>query len=530
MSIARTLRTVRHLKPVQVGNRVWRKLRRPSPRLGPPPPVRQIGPITQPCGRSESLLRERQVRLLGITRDIERSSDWNRDEWPKLWLYGLHYHDGLRAEATDTALKRAFVERWMAENPPLVGNGWEPYPLSLRIVNWIYWLANQERPDPSILTSLAVQVRALEGLLEYHLLGNHLWANGKALIFAGLFFDGPEAAHWYAKGQRIAEAQRREQFLDDGGHFELSPSYHQLMLEDVLDIINLSAVAGRPLSADWYATAERALDWLHIMTRPDGSIPLFNDAFEDVAPPTSELNDYALRLGIAAVPPPKRGLTYLAASGYARWNGNDFIVWADVGRLGPDYIPGHAHADCLGFELFAGGMPLIVDTGVSTYDRVPRREYERGTMAHNSVAIAGADQAELWASFRVGRRPNIHNVAVDAAAVAAEHDGYDRLGVRHRRRFDFADRSVIISDRLARRRSGPPATARFHFAPGTQVTIDGEHVRAGPLEIRIDGATELRLEPCEISRRFGDKEASLRLAADFDAALVTRIAFPAPLA
>jgi hypothetical protein len=38
-----------------------------------------------------------------------------------------------------------------------------------------------------------MQVRFLRKRLEVHLLGNHLFANAKALVFAGLYFSGDEA-------------------------------------------------------------------------------------------------------------------------------------------------------------------------------------------------------------------------------------------------------------------------------------------------------------------------------------------------
>ena len=31
-----------------------------------------------------------------------------------------------------------------------------------------------------------------------------------------------------------------EQILADGGHFELSPMYHALVLEDLLDLVNIA--------------------------------------------------------------------------------------------------------------------------------------------------------------------------------------------------------------------------------------------------------------------------------------------------
>lgn len=38
--------------------------------------------------------------------------------------------------------------------------------------------------------------------------------------------------------------------------------------------------------------------------------------------------------------------------------------------IGPDYIPGHAHADTFNYELRIDGVPFIVDTGISTYNKI----------------------------------------------------------------------------------------------------------------------------------------------------------------
>ena len=73
--------------------------------------------------------------------------------------------------------------------------------------------------------------------LEYHLLGNHLLENGFALWFAAHFFDN---AYYFKLSKRIIIKQLDEQILKDGGHFELSPMYHQLMLYRVLDCIKLA--------------------------------------------------------------------------------------------------------------------------------------------------------------------------------------------------------------------------------------------------------------------------------------------------
>ena len=107
-----------------------------------------------------------------------------------------------RADAQD-----ALLDRWIAENPPGSRPGWDPYPTSLRLVNWIKraWMGGVM--DATRTHSLAEQSRWLARRLEWHLLGNHLWANAKAMVFAGTYFDGDEARTWRRIGLRLV---RRE--------------------------------------------------------------------------------------------------------------------------------------------------------------------------------------------------------------------------------------------------------------------------------------------------------------------------------
>src|SRR5262249_39544867 len=138
--------------------------------------------------------------------------------------------------------------RWIEENRVGQGNGWEPYPLSLRIVNWIKWALAGNELGVVAVQSLAVQTHYLVRRLEWHLLGNHLFANAKALIFAGVFFRGSEADSWRSKGLNILARQLPEQLLADGGHFELSPLYHSRIQEDLLDLVNLARTYPNVLS------------------------------------------------------------------------------------------------------------------------------------------------------------------------------------------------------------------------------------------------------------------------------------------
>ena len=65
------------------------------------------------------------------------------------------------------------------ENDIGFGNGWEPYALSLRIVNWIKaYYRDQPMPHEAV-ESLYIQCSNLYSRIEWHLMANHLIANAK---------------------------------------------------------------------------------------------------------------------------------------------------------------------------------------------------------------------------------------------------------------------------------------------------------------------------------------------------------------
>ncbi|MDY6867270.1 MAG: heparinase, partial [Chloroflexota bacterium] len=176
----RWLRTVRYLRPVQIIGRLWIKAYRPRPDLSPAPGLRALsGQWYEPVQKRPTLLQPWRFRFLNVEHDLAGPADWNNPARDTLWLYNLHYFDDLNAESAATRVEwhRELLSRWVAENPPTRGVGWAPYPTSLRIVNWIKWsLAGNTLPD-ECRHSLAVQTRWLKRRLEYHLLGNHLFAN-----------------------------------------------------------------------------------------------------------------------------------------------------------------------------------------------------------------------------------------------------------------------------------------------------------------------------------------------------------------
>lgn len=492
----RLLRTVRYLRLIQVTGRLAAKVRRLRIDYSPSPAVRAVqSGWVLPAWRAPSMRSPHEFCFLNEAHTLIDAADWNRADWPRLWVYNLHYFDDLDAIGADRRVvwHRALVQQWIAQNPAPTGAGWEPYCLSLRIVNWCRWAWRGESLSQEATQSLAVQVRALADQIEVHLLGNHLFANAKALVVAGMFFEGPEADRWFAIGMRHLQAELTEQILADGGHFERSPMYHSIIAGDVLDLLAADRVAPGRLEAAFVArlgkVATAMLSWMSDMSHEDGRPSFFNDCALGIAPTSADLNRMATALDIP-VRTSDAMLRQLEPSGYVRARRGRALLIADAGPVGPDYLPGHAHADTLSFELSIGVQRVLVNSGTSEYVG-SRRLRERGTAAHNTVVVDGADSSEVWSSFRVARRARPFAVAASSTAeqihVSASHDGYRRLGrgTDHRRTWILSDGALTIEDVL----TGRPlvAEAWFHLHPDISVHVDEDGCR---LECR--GKTMIR--------------------------------------
>ncbi len=515
------INTIRYLKAEQLINRVLRNLSPPKANFSPAPNHNTApGDAFIFIEKQKSLLDENQFSFLNVEGQLTFSTGWNDPSYPKLWLYNLHYFEGLLNKDTAQELKNNFVNLWIRENPPGVGNGWEPYPLSLRIVNWIKWsLIENCLPDEAI-KSLAVQVRYLLKTLEYHLLGNHLFANAKALIFAGLFFEGEEAEKWFRIGKKILYEQIPEQFLNDGGHFELSTTYHALLTEDLLDIIQLMQFCGKNVPNLWKDKANKAVNWLIVMTREDGLPPLFNDAAYGITPTLDQILSLYEVCNLEPIEELKGGLTDLPESGYFRFRNEHYSFFGDAGQIGPDYIAGHSHCDMLNFEMTVSGKPVIVDTGTSTYQVCDRRHLERSTKSHNTVQTGYNEQSEIWGAFRVARRAKIIKRKVSENLVIAKYMGYTKRDNHHERKFTFNDQSIYIEDTVSQSAN---AVARFHFHPEIFVEEDNGFIKAGPIELIFSGHTDIRIASYKYAPEFNKLVKAQVLEVTFSEYLKTEI-------
>jgi uncharacterized heparinase superfamily protein len=150
-------------------------------------------------------------------------------------------------------------------------------------------------------------------------------------------------------------------------------------------------------------------------------------------------------------------------------------VICDAGPIGPDYIPGHAHADMFSFELSLEGHRVIVDSGVYDYQSGELRRYCRSTRAHNTVEIEVQDQCELWGVFRVARRGYPHDIGWQPTETGFRLtgwlDGYQRLAGRPRHQREFVWHStgrLEIHDSITAF-APVSAVSRLHLHPDCRI-------------------------------------------------------------
>ena len=509
-AIGRYYRTVKHLRPRQVWTRVVRRVVRPRPSSAPAPERRaRAGTMVGPILRADGWVTPTRVRLLNIEREFPGVVDWQPLDMPRLWTYTLNYFQDLpgcvgndpgeRGGAPDSRQMSHLVGSWMAANPPGTSVTWDPYPISIRVLNWIKWILLNEQAgapaDGRVLDSLASQLRFLGKRIEFDIMANHLLANAVALTAGGLFFGGAEGDRWLADGSALLVREITEQIRDDGGHFERSPMYHAVVLEQLMDVLNLRTVFPASTTgelrhdlSDIVGEAVAAmLDWLAAMIHPDGELAFFHDTTLGASATYGELLDYSRRLRLLGGDMTLEPVHWLGESDFFRISSEDgrTVMFFDAGVPAPRYQPGHAHSESLSFELSRDARRIFVNSGISTYEPGPERLWERQTDAHNTVRIDKEEQSELWASHRCGRRPVLlHAGSLDGRPSAA-HDGYHFLPGRpeHNRQVSLSDERVEIADTI----SGDGEHLLewfFHLHPDVTATV-----RDRSVELSVDGRT-----------------------------------------
>jgi len=478
--------TVKYLKWQQVYFRLIRKLLKPKVTEK----LQKVRLYGSDKWHHELLYKNRinekmEASFLNSRKILNLPADWHQESPSKLWLYNLHYFENLLSENSETRVKfhSKLLNSWIKDNPVGFGNGWEPYPTSLRIVNILKsWLGGFDL-DHAVINSVFEQTSFLSNNLEKHLLGNHYFSNLKALLFSGVIYGNHK---WIKTAERGLIIEIPEQILEDGANFELSPMYHSLMLIDMLDMLNLCRAFPKNTSKKLLVLLERTipkmLSFMDAMTHPDGDLSFFNDAANGIAPSNKKIKNYSQSLGFDINYKDLDDCQIIdnSKSGYFCGVVGDNKIIFDAAQIGPDYLPGHAHADTLSFEMSIGNQRVFVNTGTSEYGLSEKRIRQRKTCSHNTVEVDGKDSSQVWSGFRVAKRARVLNRSADlnkgnkSIELKATHNGYKTLfgGCLHSRKITFDKDSLRVIDSL--QGSFKFAKSRFYFHPDLNVSLEND--------------------------------------------------------
>jgi len=462
---------------------------------------------------------EKNFSFINLAYTFEEEINWNHHNFGKLWTYNLNYFDFLNQENSKVEQGLSLINDYIKKESSL-NDGKEPYPISLRGINWIKFLSENNIVDRDINQVLYNHYQILVNNIEYHLLGNHLLENGFSLFFGAYYFKDKVL---YNKATKILAAELKEQVLNDGAHFELSPMYHQIVLHRILDCIQLAELnvwKQDNLLSQLKDTASKMLSWLETITFSGGTIPMVNDSAYGIAPTSNQLFEYAEKIGIHWAP------LKLSDSGYRMFKSKVYELFVDIGDVGPTYQSGHVHSDTFSFELQVNKKSLIVDPGISTYEKNAKRQLERETASHNTVKIGSQEQTQVWGGFRVAKRAKIINFKEDVNFVEATHNGYQNKGILHTRKFIAKEDKVVINDSLSKV-TDEVQIAFFHFHPTVknlmirenEIELCDEHIRM----LFSDHLIKIEKETYEYALGFNKTTQAQKIKVFFKTTLETQI-------
>jgi uncharacterized heparinase superfamily protein len=257
--------------------------------------------------------------------------------------------------------------------------------------------------------------------------------------------------------------------------------YHALAMKDLINLYQL-----RNILPDSFPTVlieeiyGRGMEWLWLMTYQNDELAHFNDCANGIAPSFNELIDLGKKIGFKHQKNASTEFRYLKNSGFGVVKSSKCHLIMDIGHIGPNYLPGHAHADTLSFELALEGNRIIVNSGTGEYGISTERLRQRSTAAHSTIEVDGVSSSEVWSGFRVARRAKVNDVQHfcqdGVMKLSASHDGYQRLNKKpiHTRSWNLAQDKLDIIDQVTGKNND--IKLLFHLHPGMVIQKSGNEL------------------------------------------------------
>lgn len=413
-----------------------------------------------------------------------------------------------------------YFASFLADNPEPVGhNGggdpaWETLSVAVRIYgSWLEcFFALLHEPafrDETRVAMLKSFHGHAEHLFRYQGYANNwLIVESRVLAVLGMLFpEFRRAGAWRDEGLGRLAVEIEKQVYPDGADWELAPGYHMMAVAGFLDVYEIACLNGMALPAAFEERLPRTFEYIAGMTRPDGSLPSVNDSGGYRACNGGAFLERGARLFnrpdfLAGAEGPYAGRSrafadcgmHVLAGGTgraAKW------LLFDAGPFGAS----HQHDDALALELFAHGVPFLVDPGISGYMNDGWTDFYRRTRAHSTVLVNGAGQqrgklgAEARAASVRGKTLCVLGPVFDLARGRYE-DGYEGLAEKtvHERSVLFVREDYYVVFDEVRGEGVERLEALFHFSP-MRVELETRARRVRSMRLKGPNLEIVPLEP-----------------------------------
>ena len=467
---------------------------------------------------NHSLDQDNKIKINNVEYKIDNNFPWNNFSQNKIDIYTLNYLNFINDDHLDKNNTKKIILDWINNNNCKDLISWDPYPLSLRIINLTRWCINNQDFDEKILNSIYLQLRWLNKRIEYHISGNHLLTNFKALTYASCLFNSYEANKYFSRGLKQFKKYLERQTLEDGGHYERSPMYHSIITKDLIELLDLLKKIKLISYSDYISFLENKIDkylnFYNYICHPDNLPSFFADTNFDNSYSLTTLKSLAHHvMGKSKFLKSKDNLKIFKTSGYFSFMNDNYYCSGDIGDFYKTDQPGHSHAASLSFELTLFGERVFVNSGISNYQDNQQRYFERSTKAHNTLEIDHSNSSQVWKSFRLGNRAKIisynYKRTDEYYEINAEHDGYstNNNSVIHNRAWSFYNKEVKITDTV--RGNFQSARARYYLHPDIKFINDNSLcLKSGKIIKLLYEGAELQIKDVEWYPYFNKKQSS----------------------
>ena len=506
---------------------------------------------------SEYFRGPRQAKLFDYSwplPDVDESSfgseiQWRRDPLSN-YVWPLDYHRDIKLMRTDGSdirvlwelnrlghflpLARAYastndekyssefftqLKSWHEQNPYARGPNWTcAMEVALRAINLLaafeFFRHSPQLDAHFFLLLLQQHGNYIRRNLEFSYIAtsNHYLSDVVGLLWLGLLLpELRDAREWRDFGLDQMLREMDKQVLADGADFEASTGYHRFATELFLYSFLLCRANNVEIEKKYWSRLHQMLSYIRAYLRPDGFAPLIGDTDGGQVLPfvRRRADDHAYLLDILKTETQQVTSQAFPYAGTYIMREGDLYLCFNASGAGLNGRGSHGHNDVLSIEVSAGGRAFIVDPGTYVYSAdLAKRHQFRSTAYHSTVQIDGLEQNTIRVDmpFVIGNeaKPRVleWKTSDDFDKVVAEHYGYP---VTHRRTvtFDKQARVWVIDDEFFG--DGEHVyEARFHFAPGLDLSVKGAAVEAGGLVVALlNLQIEAVLEKQPVSRDYG---------------------------